>query len=582
MNILAHTSFIGDTGYNNHARCFFTELNKHHNVKIRNYTIGKTWSGYNDRCHDLEPYLTDEMRNMLILQTLHNSDGSRSDYPIYGYKNDFEPDIHIVLNDVGHYYFYEEYTGVKIAYTVWESTEYPKNFVSALDKFDQVWVPTTWQKTITKNQGIYSDKIYIVPEGVDGTTFSITTSKPNQDKFRFILVGRWEYRKSTKEILRTFQDTFRDRDDVELICSVENPYSTDNLKTTQNRFERYEITSKNIKSVGFLNRGEYIDLIKNCNVFVSCARSEGWNLPLIEAMACGIPSIYSNWGGQIDFANNIGVPVNVLGELPANISNDSNWSSDSPGNFCEPNFSDLSEVLTEVYNNYKTYKKRAISNRNYLVDKFSWLNAVKSANEAISDINLRFLGEKNFGMIQVPLEFESALSFLKSQNIHNFLEIGTDQGGTFYCWCNLFDGLKISVDIPNGLFGSSVNPTIMNRRMKNRFDNVHFIHGDSTNPNIVNHVKNLLNGVKLDFIFIDGDHTLEGVMSDFVLYNDLVRDGGWIGFHDIKKSDFHVKSNCFVGDFWDLLDGDKIEFISNEYQFGGIGLIKKNGKTKIK
>ena len=72
MKILAHTTFIGDTGYNNHARSFFVALNKFHEVKVRNYTIGSTWKGYNNNCHDDESYMTDEMRDMLILQTLGN------------------------------------------------------------------------------------------------------------------------------------------------------------------------------------------------------------------------------------------------------------------------------------------------------------------------------------------------------------------------------------------------------------------------------------------------------------------------------------------------------------------------------
>ena len=37
----------------------------------------------------------------------------------------------------------------------------------------------------------------------------------------------------------------------------------------------------------------------------------------------------------------------------------------------------------------------------------------------------------------------------------------------------------------------------------------------------------------IDFVFIDGDHTYEGVKSDFLNYGPLVRPGGIIGFHDI-------------------------------------------------
>ena len=57
MNILAHTSFIGDTGYNNHSRSFFCALNKYHTVKIRNLTVGKTWNGLTLKPHDDERIL---------------------------------------------------------------------------------------------------------------------------------------------------------------------------------------------------------------------------------------------------------------------------------------------------------------------------------------------------------------------------------------------------------------------------------------------------------------------------------------------------------------------------------------------
>lgn len=46
-------------------------------------------------------------------------------------------------------------------------------------------------------------------------------------------------------------------------------------------------------------------------------------------------------------------------------------------------------------------------------------------------------------------------------------------------------------------------------------------------------VKELLRGNELDLLFIDGDHSYEGVKQDFLSYSPLVRKGGWITFHDI-------------------------------------------------
>ena len=65
----------------------------------------------NNTPHDGEPYITDEMKDMLSLQTLFNSDNSRSDYPMYDYKGDFKPDVHIILAETNNYYFYENYEG---------------------------------------------------------------------------------------------------------------------------------------------------------------------------------------------------------------------------------------------------------------------------------------------------------------------------------------------------------------------------------------------------------------------------------------------------------------------------------------
>ena len=64
--VLAHTSFVGSTGYNNHARSFFTKLNDIIPVKVRNFTVGSSWEGLNQEPHNKEPYITDAHKGMLI------------------------------------------------------------------------------------------------------------------------------------------------------------------------------------------------------------------------------------------------------------------------------------------------------------------------------------------------------------------------------------------------------------------------------------------------------------------------------------------------------------------------------------
>lgn len=390
--VKAHTSLIGDTGYNNHSRNFFRELSKLFQLQVRNFTVGKTWNGYNnDEPHNKEPYIDDVLKCILTEQTLNEADGSRKEYPLYSsYKNEGNPDVHIVLNETDHYYFYDNYNGKKIAYNVWETTRQPKNFFNKLKEYDQVWVPSKWQRDCTIEQGIPAEKVKVVPEGVDVEKYK--PIKKNRDKkrpFKFVLIGRWDYRKSTKEIIQSFVDTFTDDENVELILSVDNPFASDGFSTTEERLENCNISRKNIKIVNFKSSESYIDMLHDADVFLSCARGEGWNLPLIEAMACGIPSIYSNWGGQLEFAEGRGIPVDIIKEVPVSSPNDNkyySWTWNAPGNFAEPNFSDLSKKMRNVFENYSFYKEKALKESDEIRRIFTWENAANIGKKYIDEL----------------------------------------------------------------------------------------------------------------------------------------------------------------------------------------------------
>ena len=59
-----------------------------------------------------------------------------------------------------------------------------------------------------------------------------------------------------------------------------------------------------------------------------------------------------------------------------------------------------------------------------------------------------------------------------------------------------------------------------------------FIRADSHNPDTLERVKSIFEE-EIDFLFIDGDHTYEGVKQDYEMYSPLVRSGGLVGFHDV-------------------------------------------------
>ena len=408
--VFAHASYIGTTGYNNHTREFFRHLSKYLDIKVRNYTVGSKWDESSlEEPHNNEPYLTDIDKNILHQQTLlqGGSEQNRFETKIYpNYGQDFNHNVNLILSETNHYYFYEGYNGPKIGYNVWESTVQPKGFFNQWKEFDQLWVPSKWQAECTIKQGADPDRVKVVPEGVDINTFYPEDPQTTLDyvdgRFKFIHFGRWDYRKSTKEIIETFLKEFDPSEPVDLILSIDNPWGEplDGCKTTQERLEKFNISDPRLKIKHFPSREDYITYMKNGHVFLSCARAEGWNLPLIEAMACGTPSIYSDCSGQTEFARGKGLPVKIIGEKSTQGNNYSNFGINLedkhiPGNYYEPDYEDLARVMRDAFENYTDHKKRAIEEAKIIHRDFNWDKVAQIGRDTLQDFMVNYTPKPN-------------------------------------------------------------------------------------------------------------------------------------------------------------------------------------------
>lgn len=271
--IYGHGPFLGNTGYNIHTRNFFTALNQYFITKIRNITqgdISKLSSNQKSMLGSLSPNKDSNLLNIVLSET-------------YGSK-----------------YINDAYEGAKILYNVWESTKYPTEFFEIAMKYDQFWVPSEWQKDITIKQGYPAHKVFVVPEGVDSIYKPNPDIKRNNDDFIFILIGKWEYRKSTKEIVQCFLNTFSEPN-IKLRLLVSNPFS-DNTVITNLRSMGVDPNDPRLEIIDYVDDDKYLYLLQTSDVFVSCSRSEGWNLPLC------VPA------GKLIFSNDNFIPIETIKE----------------------------------------------------------------------------------------------------------------------------------------------------------------------------------------------------------------------------------------------------------------------------
>lgn len=186
--------------------------------------------------------------------------------------------------------------------------------------------------------------------------------------------------------------------------------------------------------------------------------------------------------------------------------------------------------------------------------------------------------ESGFQVFQYDEEITSFAAWaLARGQVRTVLEIGSCLGGTAAFWCELADRV-ISVDLPGGPFSGQPTEVVESwvARLSKQYPSFRSVLGDSHDKATLARVRQLLKNEKVDLLFIDGDHKVEGVRSDFETYGPLVRKDGAIGFHDIVDTQFVRDQGCEVSEFWsEVLGRAAAEFKVPGGDYGGIGVLTR-------
>lgn len=205
----------------------------------------------------------------------------------------------------------------------------------------------------------------------------------------------------------------------------------------------------------------------------------------------------------------------------------------------------------------------------------------KSSGEYLECIDTNISGGSN----QRPTEILRFLEFASKFHPRTTCEIGTASGGT---------NLLLSHALPSLNCTIGIDLYIQNRRFLRTLSrpghSVHLLAGSSHDAATQKRLRRILSDEPLDLLFIDGDHTLQGALADFMDYRSLVSDGGIIAFHDIVP-DSRIRgrppTSAYVGEVPHLWRAIKrhysfYEFIADPLQDGyGIGVIINDRSVSV-
>jgi glycosyltransferase involved in cell wall biosynthesis len=192
----------------------------------------------------------------------------------------------------------------------WEFGAIPRSWVGPLrENVDELWVPSDFVRQMYLGAGLEPERVVTVPNGVDIDVFTPDGERyPLEpagapDALRFLFHGGLIWRKGHDVLLAAWREAFAGRDDVVLVVKTVGANSV--YRNGEGEGLREYAASGALPRVALvteeLSDRELASLYRACDVFVHPYRGEGFAMGVLEAMACGLPSIVTAGGPTDEF-----------------------------------------------------------------------------------------------------------------------------------------------------------------------------------------------------------------------------------------------------------------------------------------
>ena len=211
-------------------------------------------------------------------------------------------------------------------------------WIEAVNRMDMIVVPSEFTKQTFLDSGEVKVPIVVIPEAYPESYNDPEAVTPVdlglKTKFNFLVVGQLtgtdteNDRKNLPYTIKWLADTFAGRPDVGVVLKTNSGAQTQlDKRNVQNIFAKLvrEVSRPNGPTFyllhGHMSDGEMKGLYTHPDIkaLVTLTHGEGYGLPILEAAACGLPIIATNWSGHLEFLKNgkfIAVD-RMLAEIPA-------------------------------------------------------------------------------------------------------------------------------------------------------------------------------------------------------------------------------------------------------------------------
>lgn len=254
-----------------------------------------------------------------------------------------------------------------IAYWLWEVKELPKEWIPFINRVDEIWTPSefisqTFRQVTKKN-------VVTIPYALEAPwneKYSRKYFQLPENRFLFLMMfdsNSITERKNPIAVIHAFKKAFTVQDEVGLVIKISH-IKVDTSRQIKKMLEGYHVYYID----GIRQKEEVDSLIRDCNVYVSLHRGEGFGLVLAEAMLLGTPTIATNYSANTEFqSKESACMVNYkLIALSRNI-----WPYKKGFTWADPDVSQAAEYMKKLYTDKNFYCGMQKNGQQYILNKLS-------------------------------------------------------------------------------------------------------------------------------------------------------------------------------------------------------------------
>ena len=179
-----------------------------------------------------------------------------------------------------------------------------------------VVTPSRWAAVAYERFGFSAERIHVVPHGIDPTIFrsdeasrrAMRASLGVGQAFLYVSVGAMTWNKGLDVLLAAFARVLENDTEARLLLK-----GTDALYPSREMVSevlndlparaRAAVSARLIYEGRTFSAKVMADLLRAADCYVAPYRAEGFNMPVLEAMACGVPVLCTAGGPTDDFTD---------------------------------------------------------------------------------------------------------------------------------------------------------------------------------------------------------------------------------------------------------------------------------------